>query len=535
MSLFKHLNLIAVTGALLAGCAPEPGAQVSTALAPEGFDLPVDERVDGIRPAWETEAERLQSKAEGFDVRGRYQDIFGFTAAPSRAPRALSEFEAQEAVVLAWEGDLSPFFADLVDAIEGAATVYIITPSVDYSEAVKGYLEDAGTPTARVRFFEFEHESFWTRDFGPIPIALEGGQPAFVDPQYYPNRRRDDAVPTLMSRSFDVPVYRPELATEGGNFMTNGEGLCVATEWLLEENPGLSGAEVARIKRDYYGCEETVILERMDGEGTGHVDMFAKFTARDTVLVGQYEPWQDARNAAILDRNAERLANTRLPDGSTLRVVRIPMPAANYPVYRSYTNSLIINDTVVVPVYRRDRAFESEALAAYRRALPGNYRVVTVEAEDVIQMGGAVHCVTMGFALDEVEAPTPQPSPAPQPEPQPEPAEPEAYTDYPDAPITDGQRTEAVISVGTSGEVDQVVVQVEIAHTYVGDLRVELSHAGKSVELWSFSGGSADDLRRTFVVDDFAGSPRAGDWTLAVEDAYRGDVGTLEAWGIRLD
>lgn len=524
----RTITCLLTAGALLTGCGADD-QRSSTSLAPEGFDVPVSE---GIKPAFESDAEKHQSKVDGFDVRGQYQEIYGVTDAPSGNIRGIAEFEQNDAVVLAWESDLSPFFFDLVAAAAEAAPLYIITPSVSYSDDVRDYLKDGGVNTDDIHFFEFQNDSFWARDFGPIPIALEDGTPAFVDQRYYPNRRRDDAVPTLMGRYFGIDTFRPNLSTEGGNFMTNGEGLCVATEWLLEENPSLSASKIREIKRDYYGCQETIILERLEGEGTGHVDMFAKFTARDTVLVGEYDRFQDPENAAILERNAERLANTRLDDGTYLRVVRIPMPRGTYPVYRSYTNSLIINDTVIVPFYDADRAGEDEALAAYREALPANYRVVTVEAEDVIQWGGAVHCVTMGYALDPVSPPSADPRP--EPEPVPLPAK-EIFSSAPGKSIEDGTRVEDVITVPEGDATGELVVELDIQHTYVGDLRIVLSHGDVEVELMRFEGGSADDVRRSFTVSDFAELPRGGEWQLAVEDHYQGDVGVLEGWSLSFE
>ncbi|MFN3200151.1 MAG: agmatine deiminase family protein [Bradymonadia bacterium] len=534
----KKLAHILAAATLAVGCAPEQEVDTVAPLAPEGFDLPVSPGGDGLKPAFETETEKRQSKAEQFDVRGQFQDIFGFTSAPSGAVRAIAEFENTDAVLLSWAGDLSPFFADVVEGIVDAAPVYIITPSVGYSNSVRDYLARRGIPTDDVKFFEFENDAFWTRDYGPVPVALADGRPAFIDHRYYPNRRRDDAVPTLMGRFFDVPTFRPQLSTEGGNFMANGEGLCVATEWVVEQNPGLGTSGVLDIKRDYYGCDDTVILERMEGEGTGHVDMFAKFTTRDTVMVGSYDRRQDPVNAAILDRNAERLANTRLADGSFLRVIRIPMPASDYPVYRSYTNSLIVNDTVIVPTYRRDRTYEGQALAAYQQAFPANYKIVTVDSEDVIQLAGAVHCVTMGFNLADVEPGVDQPRPdTPEPQdPEPEdPAQPLSFSSEPQAAIQDGVRTEDVIEAPVTGTLGRVFVDVDIKHTYVGDLRVTLTYQGDEVELMRFEGGSADDVSRTFAVDAFSGLPAGADWTLAVEDYYRGDEGVLSSWTVRFE
>ena len=525
----RTLESLALVAALFAAsaCAPDESTSTPIPLAPAGFDIPMSGH-DGIRPAWETEGEKHQTKADGFDVRGNYQEIFGTTNAPSGGGRALAEFEPKDAVVIAWEGDLSPFMSDTVAAVIDAAPIYIVTPDLGYSNAVRQYLRDDGVDTSNIEFFEFQHESFWTRDYGPIPVALRDGSSGFVDPTYYPNRRRDDAIPTLMARHFGVPVYRPQLATEGGNFMTNGEGLCVVTEWLLEENPRTSRSEIERIKRDYYGCSRLVVLERMYGEGTGHVDMYAKFTSRDTVLVGEYDPRIDRQNAAILDRSAERLAALRLADGTPLRVVRIPMPKPTYPVYRSYTNSLIINNTVVVPTYRSDRDHEAAALAAYRRALPPMYKIVTIDSEAPIALGGAVHCTTMGFTFNGA-SPAVEPTPDPVPTPD-EPDDVSTYTSTPRAAILDLKRTEDAIGVNATGTVGRVVIDVDIDHTYIGDLYVALEHDGKLAELQRFAGGNTSGLTRSFTVEGFAGLDRGGEWTLVIEDHYHQDEGVLNEW-----
>ena len=61
----------------------------------------------------------------------------------------------------------------------------------------------------------------------------------------------------------------------------------------------------------------------------------------------------------------------------------------------------------------------------YRRTLPAGYEIVFVDSSEVIEYGGAVHCVTMGFQTGRVRAgggaePAPEPEPEPQPEPEPD-------------------------------------------------------------------------------------------------------------------
>jgi len=400
---------------------------------------------------------------------------------------------------------------------------------------VSYFLGQNGVDTDSVRFFEYYNDSSWTRDYGPIPVASASGAPAIVDAIYYPDRQRDDALPTLLARYLDLPVHRPPVATEGGNFMTHGEGLCAVTSWMLEENPDLSEGAVRDALRDYFGCTESLILEVMNGEGTGHIDMFAKFASRDTVLVGSYLPSDDPVNATILDRHAARLAAIELADGTSLRVVRVPMPRPEYPVYRSYTNSLIVNDTVLVPVYRADREYEAEALAAYREAFGSGYEIVTIDAEDPIQMGGAVHCTTMGFVIEPLEGTPIRDSAVSAPLPEaPASSGSETWESEPDAPIRDLDQTTDTINVSTSGAVEGVEIELDIEHSYIGDLLITLVKENVEVELHRQTGASDSHLVRSYTSTAFDGLDRSGEWRLVIEDRAEEDEGRLIYWALTL-
>ncbi|WP_338847114.1 proprotein convertase P-domain-containing protein [Massilia sp. W12] len=86
------------------------------------------------------------------------------------------------------------------------------------------------------------------------------------------------------------------------------------------------------------------------------------------------------------------------------------------------------------------------------------------------------------------------------------------------------------VSVPLSGAAGNLTVDVDIVHTYVGDLIVELiAPNGKVFSLQRHSGGSTDNLNKTFSVN--AGTVNAsGTWKLHVVDAARVDVGYLKSW-----
>lgn len=515
------------------GCESEPTSQAPLYLGLE-LDLPLPQARNAL-PKAETADERQSTKTDEFDVRGDYGEIFGESSPPSRQVRALAEFENTEAVLIAWESDLDTFLLNLIETTSRASDVWVLTWDIETSETLRTRLDRRGVNLARIRFFEFPHESFWTRDFGPISVVDSDGKTSFIDPKYYPQRRRDDAVPTLMSRYFGVEVARPNLATEGGNFMTNGTGICVVTEWLLQENPNIDGNRIQRIQDQYFGCRQTLVLERLEREGTGHIDMFAKFVSENTVLVGEYDEL-DPQNAALLDRNVARLETFARENDWPLNIVRIPMPAGSNGVYRSYTNSLIVNDYVIVPVYRADRRYEAQALEIYRNSMPAGYTIVTLDAEDAIQLGGAVHCTTMGFVTAVLGAVAPEPNSVPRLDPPDAgDAASEPVRSEPNLAIADMDTTVDTISIRQTGSAFLIEVELELEHSYLGDLVISLEHEGFETTLLRNLGTGQRTLERAFEVSVPRGVERSGDWRLVIQDTAAQDTGVLKAWSIRFE
>ena len=100
---------------------------------------------------------------------------------------------------------------------------------------------------------------------------------------------------------------------------------------------------------------------------------------------------------------------------------------------------------------------------------------------------------------------------------------------------------ESIIEVTEDGALAEIEIQVDISHSYIGDLKVTLkSPDGSSVILHDNAGGSEKDLKRTFVENmdpqlrGLHNISIKGDWILAVEDRATNDIGTLNSWGVKL-
>jgi subtilisin-like proprotein convertase family protein len=104
---------------------------------------------------------------------------------------------------------------------------------------------------------------------------------------------------------------------------------------------------------------------------------------------------------------------------------------------------------------------------------------------------------------------------------------------------TDG--IQSSIEVAESGKVKSLQVEVEITHTYRGDLQLELmAPSGQRALLQSSSGGSGHDLYETYTESStpslkaLNGEETKGFWTLHVRDLLAYDEGTLEKWALTI-
>ena len=108
--------------------------------------------------------------------------------------------------------------------------------------------------------------------------------------------------------------------------------------------------------------------------------------------------------------------------------------------------------------------------------------------------------------------------------------------------IPDLGATDDIIPFPLDVAIKEFEVSVDIKHTYRGDLRLTLkSPQGQNIVLVDRSGGSADDIVRSFrssdepgLFDAVIGKSAKGDWSLKIEDVAKQDVGVLTKWGIAI-
>ena len=353
-----------------------------------------------------------------------------YTTPPSEEVRTMAEWEEIQALTITWstgyniqeETILSQIVANAVQECQ------VIIVCEEESE-VESYLLNQGISTENVNFIKTDFNNIWIRDYGQNTVYKnEVGEAILVDWIYNRNRPYDDLVPEKVAEYFNMNMHNTtqapwDLMATGGNFMSDGMGTAFSSELIVDENSGgyawegFDGnvyypehtiEEIINTLEEFMGIDNYIIMENLPYDGIHHIDMHMKLLNEETLLIAEYP--EGVADGPQIEANIQYvLENYNSAFGTPYEVIRIPSPpssSGNYPdnngYYRTYTNSVFVNNTVLVPFYRTE--YDTIAQRIYEQALPG-YNIVGIDVdnqgENLISYSGAIHCITHSVGVNE--------------------------------------------------------------------------------------------------------------------------------------
>lgn len=313
------------------------------------------------------------------------------TEAPGGHLRAPAEYEGNEGILIRW-GSYNALHTAMVVPLTTAdppTDVWIVVAGASQQQSARNVLEGGGADLARVHFITAPSDSVWIRDYGPRFIQHEGRR-AIVDHVYNRSfRPDDDDVPLVIGDAWDEPVYELPLVHGGGNFHLFRDREAFMTRLVANENPGLSEAEIVADFRDYEGLDVTLVDPFPQSyDSTQHIDMWLLPLGDRKVLIGAYDPSEGGGVPnAVTEAVADELASRRYT------VFRTP-GWNDFGTHYTYTNSVIVNQVVLICRFDGYEQENAAALATYEQALP-DHVIVPVDCSGIIHSAGAIHCIVM--------------------------------------------------------------------------------------------------------------------------------------------
>ena len=325
---------------------------------------------------------------------------------PPGQVRTMAEWEEIQALIITWSGQAT-ILKEIVRNAVKECKVLIITTTPD---AVTTQLTSAGIPLDSVEFVNTPFNSIWVRDYGPWTVYKNDVDSLWlVDWIYNRPRQNDDTSPTAVAEHLNLPIYEATTfpynwVHTGGNHLPDGMGTVFSSMLVLEENPEKTEAQIDSIANLFLGVKQYIKFPTLPFDGIHHLDMHMRVIDEETIFFGQYP--DGIADGPQIESNINYLTeefNTAF--GNKYNIVRLPMPpdaSGRYPntggAYRTYTNSVFVNKTVLVPTYQE--RYDTTALRIYRENLPG-YNVVGINCNSIIGSLGAIHCITKTVGDDD--------------------------------------------------------------------------------------------------------------------------------------
>ncbi len=308
---------------------------------------------------------------------------FTETPPPVAPVRPVAEFEPASQVLIRYPLGIP---VSLVVHLANTAQVICLVSSSSTQNAATNAFLNAGVNMDNVTFMIASTDSYWTRDYGPWFIFDGNGDLGVVDFQYNRPRPNDNLIPQIFANQQGLPYYGMNLMQTGGNYMNDGINTAAQTNLVYSENSSLSQQEVYNRMHNYLGIENYYVLADPNNTYIDHIDCWGKFLAPDKILIRSVSPSHSQYNA--IEQVANYFSSTLCAWGYPYKVYRVYTPQD-----QPYTNSLILNNRVFVPI--TNSTYDAAALQTYRDAMPG-YEVIGVPAASNApwESTDALHCRT---------------------------------------------------------------------------------------------------------------------------------------------
>ena len=320
---------------------------------------------------------------------------------PPGPVRTMAEWEEVQAIVISWYPQYTAVLKQIVEHSIKECKVIILT----YDEAaVIESLSDIPDVFEHVQMVDALFTSPWIRDYGPWTVYQNDVDSLMLVDWVYDwlERIYDDATPATIAEALALDHYEAieepyRWIHAGGNLLRDGMGTFFSSELVFDTNPTLSESEIDTIAKLFLGAERYFKLPVLPYDNIHHLDMHMCMLDEETMLIGEYP--EGIADGPQIEANINTIQQWTTAFGNAYNIIRIPMPPDSdgaYPDevehYRTYTNSIFVNNTILVPIYY-DPQYDTVALSIYEEMLPG-YTIAPIYCDNIVDEYGAIHCIT---------------------------------------------------------------------------------------------------------------------------------------------
>ena len=304
--------------------------------------------------------------------------------------------------------NLDDTWVSITAALITSENVHIIAYNQTEKSRIEALLKSKDISLKKINFIILKTDDVWIRDNGPIFVKDKFNHLIIEDWGF--NAWGNDAkfekcnqIPQHIALELSLPLIElNNIILEGGSFETDGNGTLIATRSSIvhkSRNPDKTELEIEAYLMNHLGTPNIIWLDGKYGtELTDmHIDGLMKFANDSTILTMSTN---DLLYWGLSKADINTLNSACNIDAISYNKIELPLTQFDVKNTRgkslgykgSYCNFYIANKVILVPNYNDSNDKVANKII---QSLYPNRNVIGIDARNLYQNGGMIHCVTM--------------------------------------------------------------------------------------------------------------------------------------------
>ena len=334
--------------------------------------------------------------------------LLTFSAKSQVAITIPSEYEKNDKLLMVWpySSGIDSIIAEITSVVmENIEVNIVINPENADTAQIRGFLSSQNANNENVKFILGATDTYLLRQYGPVngygvfsdSLVSYIGNPSFTNH----NRPMDNNFPKLLANTWEMDSTDYGLQFEVSNIQYDGLRYLFVGDRILEDNLPLDEVDVSFALNSYYNSGIIHYIPSFNQSGGGpisSIDNYIKLLDFETIAITSVPDTLPDYNE--IENMVSEIGSLSNYYGSEFKIIRMPAPPNNngkYPItaneeLRSYTNSLVINNIIIVPSFGLPE-FDSAAYQLYKDNMPG-YIVKLVDSRLLTKDYAGIHTIT---------------------------------------------------------------------------------------------------------------------------------------------
>lgn len=322
-----------------------------------------------------------------------------------------TEFEKSEKLLLSWSynNEIDSTLAEIVGITKKHADVEIVYNPDSLAQDtsyIRSFLISLGSDSTNVSFTAARSNTCMLRQYAPTrgygvfsdTVERYFGKPGFNNF----NRPLDDSMAYSLSNNWSWNIVDYDLQYENSNIFYDGLRYLFVGDRILSDNLPMTENDISFALNSYYNSGIVLFLPNPDQSGGGELSglsNYLKLIDFETILLSTIP--DTLPDYSVLEDIKSELESIVNYFGSPYELFTIPAAPLEDGTFatdkdginRSYTNSIIINDLVIIPSFN-EPLFDSIALDIYKQMMPG-YTIRQIDAVHLTNNHCGLNTVTL--------------------------------------------------------------------------------------------------------------------------------------------